>query len=372
MNQVSPVLTFVSEMLYSDTCLDEVLLIACQHLLEPNRELFEMLFTKGLKPENTYVIGKCYSTNREVAESLKERGVTVSKYSWTFDSLRSFDEQFIEYVSDFLAEVQQWTDIVKYKKVIILDDGGLLIERAAKILPSERVVAIEQTSSGYNRLQTAELPFCVVNVARSWAKLEIETPFIAGLIARQVKERITRYSIDDPRILVVGQGPVGSGLKESLGADYLVKGCDIIQGRCDFDGTFKSKLTQFNIIIGATGVQILSLEEVKRFDERTLLISASSSDREFPATNVRQRRRQTADSHLDLPFENSVIVNSGFPINFTGDAYSLPREEVQFTMGLLLSAVCQAIDTDAAQGFCDLDATKQYQIVQFFRSLGTL
>jgi len=51
--------------LFENLKLDKTLIIACQHILKTNYQMFLSLFDKGLVPENTYILGKCYSTDNK-------------------------------------------------------------------------------------------------------------------------------------------------------------------------------------------------------------------------------------------------------------------------------------------------------------------
>jgi hypothetical protein len=70
-------------------------------------------------------------------------------------------------------------------KIIILDDGGALlnvVNNAFKSIPSHiSIVGIEQTSSGFRKLEYSQLHFPIFNVARSAIKLVKESPLISKL-----------------------------------------------------------------------------------------------------------------------------------------------------------------------------------------------
>ena len=80
----------INEMdIFTGINLNNCLVIACQHILETNIPLFESLIKKGLLPENTFLLGKVYSTNSKIFDELKKIGMYVDKGSVSFDSHKS-------------------------------------------------------------------------------------------------------------------------------------------------------------------------------------------------------------------------------------------------------------------------------------------
>ena len=162
--------------------LDRVLLIACQHILKTNCQMFNSLFEKGLKSKNIFLMGKCYSTDKEALKWFIKKGVNVHKNSEAFDSYESYDSSFDNYVKEFFKSVISSVNIKDFEKIIILDDGGSMLKLANKVLKSTKnIIGIEQTSSGYNRLKGIKLRFPIINVARSKAKLDHESLIVADL-----------------------------------------------------------------------------------------------------------------------------------------------------------------------------------------------
>ncbi|MFH1088823.1 MAG: hypothetical protein V1716_00145 [Candidatus Uhrbacteria bacterium] len=193
-----PLLDYTSEM-FKDVDFNNVLLIAVQHILETNFTMFEYLFGLGLKPENTFLLGKCYSTNKEVLEKFRKKGVYVHAGSLRFDSHLSFDDQFEAEVKNFLEYIQTKVNLSDYKKVLFVDDGGRLACAGNFLVEKDfHGVAIEQTSSGYNKLRCQNLKIPVINVARSEAKLNFESPFIAGVIIEKLEFKFKKNNVNYP------------------------------------------------------------------------------------------------------------------------------------------------------------------------------
>ncbi len=359
-----PLLRF-TQTLYDDVDLSDVAIIACQHLLGTTVNLFDALIEKGLRPERTFVIGKCYSTHVGTMKKLARRGVTVSPMSIAFDATRTFDDQFLSYTKEFFDDAMTAiTEDEDVKKIVVLDDGGFLLQHANTLRgTAERFVGVEQTSSGFERLKNIPLRFPVVNIARSDAKLKYESPFIAADVIRRIRKN-TRLR-KTTRVLVVGQGAIGRECKLQLRGMCDVYGCDATVTRCDFGGAYAEQLHTFDVIIGATGTQVLSVDDCARLKPGVVLVSASSSDREFPALAFRQANPNVTDCHSEITMNGVRLLNGGFPVNFTGRRHSVAPRNIQLTRALLFAGVCEALEMSVAPGFYDL-STKQEKILAAF------
>jgi 2-polyprenyl-3-methyl-5-hydroxy-6-metoxy-1,4-benzoquinol methylase len=354
-----PLLDYVAEK-YSDVDFTNILVVAVQHILETNFALFEKLFEKGLKPENTFLLGKCYSSNVETIKKFQERGVFVSSESTKFDNERSFDDLFDSLIETFLNSVINKKDWNSFEKIILVDDGGHLIAIANKLLKNfEKVVAIEQTSSGFNRLEKKELKFPIINLARSEAKLTHESPHIAEKIISELFTKIKRLDIHPKNALIIGGGPIGKSIKAKLNQILPTKIFDLDNKNSDFkESDLQTIVKDYDLVIGATGNEIKKLP----FKKNTILVSASSSDREF--SNVNLRDPNVKNCHSDI-FTNGVwLLNCGFPLNFNGKKHSVDPEKIQLTRALMFAGICIARSTNYSPKWLELDNSIQEQIVR--------
>lgn len=346
-----PLLAFASS-LYPEADLSNVTVIACQHILGTTVNLFEEFIAKGLKPENCYVLGKCYSTHLGTLQTLRDMGIRASDLSMVFDGARSYDEQFSEYVKRFADNARADGAFDPGKKVIILDDGGFLLRYVQDEIDDVSCISgVEQTSSGFEKLKDAGLRFGVVNVARSRTKLGIESPFIAEGVIHEMEKRIAFDSTT--RVLIVGQGAIGQTIKNLLRDRCDVSGCDADVKLCDFGGKYLEKLPEFDVIIGTTGKPILQNVDLPKLKKGVVLASASSSDREFPAAEMRVAAGIIGDCHADIELNGVRLLNGGFPVNFAGQKDPTPPKKIQLTRALLLAGVCEALRS-MAPGFHDL------------------
>ena len=188
-----------------DIDLKDIKIFACQHLLEPQKIIFEELISIGIKPENIFLLGKSYSTSFEILEELKDLKINI--FQPEFNQNISFDEQHNKNCKELIKFYNKNDETVK----IILDDGGMLLF-VFNDLKDESLYGTEQTSSGFRKLENINLNYPVYNVARSEIKLTEETPFVVNLAYERILNRLKKYKIQELNTLVVGMGPIGQGM----------------------------------------------------------------------------------------------------------------------------------------------------------------
>jgi len=297
---------------------------SCQHLLESQYEMYTMFIEFGFKPENIFALGKIYSSNKEVIEEIKKLGVNVIQPEF---GGQAFD---IEHKNNCRNLAEKISD---NDKNIIMDDGGYLIEAAKD---KKIYFAVEQTSSGFRKLENSSLNFPIFNVARSKTKLTQESPLIARLISGRIEIYAKDNNIHSPKIVVIGLGPIGNSVLQVLSEDnYAVSGFDI--------ETSKEKIIEYlleekpDLVIGATGTALLDESDLDGLESDHIyhFISVSSSDREFPVVSF----RNNTPTHGDVIYKNFVFVNNGFPITFKGNRYESTPIEIEKTIALLMGSV---------------------------------
>ncbi len=336
--------------------LNEVYICGCQHILEPQGKMFELLSNFGIPKGNNYILGKVYSTNAEIFNELKLDGFNV--YQPPFDLKNSFDEQHVANCLNLYSSFIKF--VSKGSKIIVIDDGADMLNIINKnfndIENKFHIIGIEQTSSGFRKLEKEKLNFLVINVARSPIKLDKESPLIARLGCDRINDVIKSYSIDEPRMLVIGLGPIGKNVQLILQEEgYFVIGHDTNLNTQD-EIVDLVKENNINIIIGVTGTSLITEEQVKRLSEisseKLYLISMSSSDREYPSAFLRQECVKSALTHSDAQWKNVVLVNNGFPITFKGKRYESTPIEIERTIALLYGSVLYAsMNTISEKGF---------------------
>ncbi len=343
-------LNTVDEFYGKKTKLENTVLIASQHLLWTQLEMFKRLLAHNLEADKIYVIWKNYSTNKEVFAVLKKEWIYVDPASNEFDPKKSFDGRFDNKIQKLLDKVEREENLKK-NKVILLDDWGHLLQIAVEKGRKEKydILWIEQTSSGYNKIKELELDY--FNVARSHTKLTYETPFIGDLCMERIIQSIEKHKITDPKCLVVWCWPIGEAIiirckkmwipctgfdNQKKEWKSFTQTCDMHISEKHFMDFYQEKIKDFNIIIGATGSNILNIEHINELWPKVLLMSASSSDREFPSVEIRGNADiKEKEIHTDRTYKNSVLINSWFPITFHGNYHEVSQKIIELTVALL-------------------------------------
>lgn len=348
--------------------LENTLIVGCQHLLSSTVDLVKVFIRHGARPQDIFLLGKCYSTNTSVVRKLRKLGVYVSPLSNAFVYRQDFDKQYQRYVTTFVHKVLQVSG-KKYAHVVLIDDGGVLLQKGKEFFKKTKcLVGVEQTSSGYRKLnQLADVQYPIVNVARSWAKLDYETPYIAEVVVQKLRTFLHTQQIRKPKILVIGKGPVGQCIAEKLKHTFKVKSYSIRKDTKEITRMLFGNSIAFDVIIGATGQTIFPIQRITN-DSHVTLVSASSSDREFAAFWVRRKFQTQMSCHKNITFGRVTLLNCGFPVNFDGKQDSVTRKKIQITRALLASAVFQAL-REKRKGIVPLERNRQKILVKHFISI---
>lgn len=346
---------------------ENTLIICVQHLLPTTYTLFTLLFKMGLSPKNLAVLGKCYSTDPLVFEQLQAEGVNVCPSSSFFDSHISYDQMYDQNVDRFLQKILNHYDLLVYEQVIILDDGGHLLEGVHRFgIRHPRLIGIEQTSAGYNRTKEIGLNFPIINLARAWSKLKYETPMIMNSCLSKLKSYMDQSATRNSRVLVLGKGNLGELVCNALRDRFKLLVFDRDQTKSSItEQQLPASISNANIIIGCTGTVSLSEKMHPYIKPSTVLVSISSSDREFNAVSLRKCVPQELNCHRDLLINGIHLLNCGFPINFSSDYSAVDPDEYQFTRSLILACLAQARSAQhRTPGYHDLNSEIQEKIVE--------
>src|SRR3989338_6357412 len=303
-----PLLNFV-DTLFKNVELDKTLIMGCQHLLLSNLIMFEHLFRKGLKTNHTFLIGKAYSTDKTIERKFIKKGVYVHKY--IYSSHRFFDKQFSQAINSFLKYVARETKSLSFKKILI-----------------------------------------------------VEPPFIVDAIITEIQKNLEELKLKPKNILVVGAGAMGAVLLNKLNKWFKVDLYDISLKRSFNKNMSLNKIiSKYDVIVGCTGNTAISKNNFKLLKNRTVLITASSSDREFDSVYLRKLVKETHDPHEGIFVKGIYLLNSGFPINFIGKEIE-ELYDIQFTRALMFSALCLANEKTYKKGLVTLDEDIQRKIIK--------
>ena len=358
------------ETLFPKNHLSNVFVIACQHVLPSTHMMIRYMINLGLDVNNVAVIGKCYSTNQKVMENMIREGIFVCESSNKFDSEKSFDEQFSKSAKSFLKKQIARMKPSRNSNIVILDDGGELISAAQSLINIyPNISGVEQTSSGYHKLAYNTMNFPVRNVACAKEKLNFESILVAKSILKNLEEKISLRTDKHKEILIVGHGSIGKSIYSLLNkkeySQHTVTRYDIVQEKSDIDYVDFSK---FDLIIGATGGIMLTHNYYPSLKKNAVLVSASSSDREFDAVHFRKLAGGKFKVHDDVFYNSIRLLNCGFPINFNGASHvSIALDKIQFVCALLLLGVCECVTCNKEQKqFVQLDKNLTRKILEKF------
>lgn len=365
---------------YSSKILDvhRIYIVSVQHLVETTGSLFETLIDMGFLPGHIYLIGKIYSTNKEVALHLKEKGIHVFRNTvpGKWGHAREVQKKDISRMWAMAVKVFQPEDII-----IALDDGGLAI-RQSPIGLTEKYACygIEQTTSGL-RWQPSRPNVPIVQVATSAAKTRLEPAIIARAVHKKMEGYFKKIK---PRLIgIVGSGHIGRSLALFFNRYYDImifdKAPGVLSGypgKIKIAENMEELVSLCDVVVGATGIDIsreIRWEELVRQD--TTLISVSSNDTEFNSL-IRAQNTKTGDQKPDILADliirlanghSLTVIRGGTVVNFDNSKESCPADEIQLTRGLLLSGVLQILESlqnkTALSGQVKLSAPLQKAVV---------
>lgn len=371
-----PLVRFTTSLWENQASWDTTLLICVQHIVKSTVSMFSSIINAGLYPQNLCILGKCYSTRPSALAQLQGMGINASDLSLAFKSQIDFDTQFKEYVRKFADLELGSRDLSSYERIVVLDDGGELLSYINTLaIPQEiDVVGIEQTTAGYRKLERRNLKFPIINVARSAAKLNYESPIIADLVWQSIQEALIKRNKEVERILILGKGSLGSCVYDKVCNEYDTEFFDKkIPSGSPEQATLNS-LDRFDLIIGCTGTNLFGNGRLPKIKHGAVLASASSGDREFNAIAIRESLPAYTFCHKHIDSKHGyTLLNSGFPVNFSDQYESIDPPSLQLTRALLACGLLQGVNLSNAVnrqskplGFIDLNAAHATSIVEEF------
>jgi S-adenosylhomocysteine hydrolase len=317
--------------------------------------MFETFINIGFKPENIFLTGKLYSTNKETQAKLKTLGINV------FDSsiptaLGEYAEWLVKDVHNMWKKLSE--KIKSQSKIIVLDDGGYTAMNIPDyILNKHAVFGIEQTTSGAKMVKQFE-KFPIIDLAESAAKVKMEPPIVSESVQIQLGEIIK--NLQPNRIGIIGYGHIGKAIAKEFRSKYQILVYDNAEAKLQQNDIInevtycysKDEIyNQSDVIIGATGEDISDLNWLTNSTGDKTLLSVSSVDIEFQ-TLLKQCMPYLTEKledplqvlNLKTKQQHSLkILRGGMVANFTGTQHSSPGEIIQMTRGLLFSAVIQIL-----------------------------
>lgn len=380
-------------------------ILAVQHLLGSTIPFFTALEKAGAKPEDIYIVGKAYSSHPLVVKRLQQKGYQVTPEAvFDFSEDRPYDSILERHIIDSTAALLE--EIGGNQQGLIIDDGGKAIKLLHQNYQQEahRFTCVEQTSRGTRTISALQLKTPVVNVARSEAKTQLESPLIAKAMVSELISSLKRWEkanvfhLSDKRVLLLGYGFIGKNVAKELSLrGFYVSVYDLDENKLrkaesegfkpinDLGKGYKTT----DVLVGSSGTPVITDEEFKKLKQGTLLVNMASTDTEFSAWNLRTKGEivyQHVLPHdkkylsqfiplswrslykVQLPRTYIYLANGGFPIDFSGEINPIPFEDIQLTSALLLGGAIQAIIT-TEPGLIDLDLEFQVNVVNEYLRL---
>jgi S-adenosylhomocysteine hydrolase len=256
--------------------------------------------------------------------------------------------------------------INKSNKIIIIEDGGFhysVVDELINTYPVLRTAiigSIEQTTSGVKRykdlINSINVPYPVLSVARSKIKMRLESHFIARRVIDELNYLLYTANnfLSFHSVLIIGYGIIGRNISCALSAlkcDVAVYDIDetiLLLAKNDGLNVIKNvqniKFTDNLIIIGATGesafTSLMFFSFVKGSAKKIYLASASSKRIEFQsivnffeAGDKDEMYKQVIDEMENIRIEQKeygiiysfqykniekkiILIANGYPVNF--------------------------------------------------------
>jgi hypothetical protein len=169
------------------------------------------------------------------------------------------------------------------------------------------------------------------------------------------------------KILIIGNGIIGSHIYAMLRGKYKILRYDLNPDKSDIaTADFDKCLKGFDMIIGCTGTTSLPAPKYKLLKKGCVLLSISSSDREFDAVHMRRKSPQTTNCYENIQADDVTLLNCGFPVNFDGNENEDPKT-IQLTRALIIVSILQGLKKQPNNGFVDLCQHMQQLLANEFQ-----
>jgi D-isomer specific 2-hydroxyacid dehydrogenase, NAD binding domain len=346
-------------------------IIVHTHLLPNNVPLFRHL-AHLVGANRIFVIGKPYSTIHSAYLQIALAGIEIITINLKSGAPYSFAAK--EGMDILWHRVLESRKQNTFSKLIILDDGGdvwtsIPWEKAGDL----QIAGTEQTQRGITRILDTRMRLpSIISTATSGIKKEIESVFIGQSVIRKLNQ-VVDYNTQ--KIGILGMGSIGKAifydlLKRNIQCYYY----DPLDKNFG-DGKLSSideLLHKSDVIIGATGQNVLQETPFERVEGHKILVSVSSADLEFGSVLQFQEKLSqdpfadiTARVHDNLSF---TVLNGGYPINFDRKNDATPDDEIVLTRCLLYIGMMQAEKLlekgEALSGFYNLDMAAQTNLLK--------
>lgn len=351
-NELNVLEKVTTELKLSNELLQDVLIVACQHLLRETECWFSLL-KRTNEQLHIIAIGKDYSTCPQIAKRLSRMGVELVEHlEWAW-SLGDYNKHLLKKTEAVWKRVQAYLAATpSIRKVLILDDGGVLISSLPAELRKQKIdfVAVEQTQNGVEKAKSAKISF--VNVAESSVKKQVESHLIAKTTLEKSKSLCRSLCDTKAKIGIIGFGAVGEALMQSLVKNGYSNVLSYDPKKQNLPHSVKTPnelIAKSEILFGCSGEDVLTKIKLPETAGKWF-ISCSSSDVEFKSLlqseGVNHILPYDLFSTVLVPInqrEPAKVLNGGFPVNFDRTPESVPLGEIQLTRGLMHAGLIEAL-----------------------------
>jgi hypothetical protein len=355
--------------------LQHTVIVGAQHILETTASLFNAVIKTGVPPENIWAIGKIYSTSLPVAKTVMKLGINLmdDAIPKTPDGYNKANRLAIQNMFNKLGGFIKEKGI---KKIIVLDDGGRVIELTPEDFRTNfHVAAIEQTRGGLYSPGVHSFLSPLIPVAQAAIKTRFLEPLMIAKALFRTEKAIKSLGLSKDKVCgVIGNGAIGGAL-----VDYFLKnGFTVIaydQSSEAFKGLNGKNLCRVSrveeVIANASFIFGCSGQDVTRgidifslADRDKVLVSTTSEQKEFftwlqVMTMILHRDSGDQSTNFnplgDMICTNSngrsiTIKNMGYPFNFpivdsAGDwvqPWNVPAHHIELTQCAMYAAFVQA------------------------------
>ncbi|WGH74776.1 adenosylhomocysteinase [Tenacibaculum tangerinum] len=308
------------------------------------------------------VVSISYSGSDEVIEALRNKGIKV--VTPDFDTL---DTVIINELKNCFKACE-----TEKHQLLIHEVGGYTIRILHEFFDTylhHVIGAVEVTKQGVweaRKLKKLKIP--QLNCAETKLK-EIEGKMVGESVVASLDYilRDIGYAMVGRKACVFGYGWVGSGVAHSLrarGMAVTVYDTDVIKlVEAAVNGFQVLKSTSdvgtYSVIIGASGTLSISKNVIDGASSRCFLVSGSSKDKEIDLTYLKSQQKETRaihrhiNNHILKDGRQILLVNEGYPVNFTGS--SVPDEIVEFLFAELIILIKVLLEETPSPGIYPLD-----------------
>lgn len=313
------------------------------------------------------VIAHCLKDLPHLLHSLTEIGdvlaVACIPYSIDANVLREIEGKFSIHcpTMDQLSDANYLTALVvdqtTTKDIILIEVGGYFAKCIDDLRAQSRIIGvIEDTEAGYRAYAAAiRLPVPVISVARSQLK-SAEDVLIGPSTVFSIEKALRAIDkpIDGLRATVLGFGKIGRGAALALRSkncavsvfdpnpvlrvQALAKGYNVPERT--------HALASADLIIGASGHQSITANDLNILRSGVILASSSSKQVEFDVASIKHRfpiHARISDSINCYASDHTriLLLKDGTPVNFSdgsiiGPIISIVHAEIILSVGELI------------------------------------